>query len=366
MRTRAPTLRNGASSADGAQRLLVRLQFVVLASNFLLKVLILNLAYVVFLLTSDFGTDLFTEDVDGITFLFAVVIVNAMAYAFYRGLASPHNASTDAGRLDVSLNRALVLVITAIFALSFVVLGQKILSLSASMALLSIAANSRRVACLSLAIFAAGVPQAIVLDEYIPLIFCAVLNLFVFLPWLATRGRKALLLLAVTAMLLMLALSVYYIVFRYNAFKLVERIFEQAAPISWRGNPWLWFNPYALIGGMPEERELLVLDGTWDAQFKVTYLIVNAPILGTAFLLAFAYVLGRFTGSTVLNCQLPGSNVLTNFLRLKLLLILIELMGEKVTDPIKITVYVLLILGITAFESLWTAGSQQHRRSQTT
>ena len=117
---------------------------------------------------------------------------------------------------------------------------------------------------------------------------------------------------------------------------------------------------------MPEERELLVLEGTWDAQFKVTYLIVNAPILGTAFLLVFAYLLGRFTGSTVLNCQLSGTNVLTNFLRLKLLLILIELMGEKVTDPIKIAAYVLLILGITAFESLWTAGPRPHRHSQTT
>ncbi len=362
----APSGRLGSPVATSAPRLLAQLQFVVLGSNFLLKVVILNLAYVVFLLTSGFGTDLFTDDVDGATFLYAVVSVNTMAYAFYRGLASPRNRATDGGRIDASVNGAVVIVVAAIFVLSFVALGQKILSLSASLALLSVAANSRRVAFVALAIFLAGVPQAVAMDEYIPLIFCALLNVFVFLRWLATRGRRVLLLLVVVGTLFVLALSVYYIGFRYNPFKLVERIFEQAAPLSWRGSPWLWFNPFAVIGGMPAERELMVLDGAWDAQFKVTYLIVNAPVFGTAFLLVFAYTLGRFTGRTLLNCQLPGSNVLNNFLRLKLLLVLVELMGEKVTDPAKIAAYVLLIASITLFESLWTAGQQPARRSKLT
>jgi len=341
--------------------LLVRLQFIVLASNFLIKALILNIGFGVFALTAGFGTDLFSEEIYGFTFLYCLLVVNLTAYAFYRGMSSRRNRSSDLGRVDDSVNYVLIVVVSLVFVASFVGLGQKILSLSASLALLAIAANSRLLAVISLAIFVAGVPEAIALDEFIPLIFCAVLNIFVFLPWLATKGRKLLIVLGLVGLALLIALSFYYIGFRYNAFKLVERIFEQAAPLSWQGSAWLWFNPHAVLGGMPEEREVMVLEGTWDAQFKVTYLVANAPVLGSAFLLSLGYLLGRFAGRTLLNCRLPHSNVLSNFIRLKLLLILIEVMGEKVTDPGKIVAYLGIIAMLSVFDWLWTGGRHQAR-----
>jgi hypothetical protein len=94
-------------------------------------------------------------------------------------------------------------------------------------------------------------------------------------------------------------------------------------------------------------------------------LIVNAPILGSAFLLSVAYILGRFTGRTLRNCCARNSNVLNNFLKLKLILILIEIMGEKVTDPGKILAYVVLIAGIAALESVWVRGTPTRAQALT-
>jgi hypothetical protein len=246
------------------------------------------------------------------------------------------------------------------FALAYFAFDQKVLSLALSLALLSIAANSRVIALISFLLFVAGVPEAIAQDEYIPLIFAALLNLYVFLPWLKTNGRGLLYLLCIATLCLLLALATYYIEYRYSPFKLIERIFEQAAPLSWQGNPWLWFKPRGIIDGMPDERTVLVMDGTWDAQFKVTYLIVNAPFLGSLFLLAFAYVLGAFASRTLMDCRRKNSNVLKNFLKLKLLIILMEVLGEKVFDIEKIVAYTALILLVELLERTGARPSRSH------
>lgn len=326
------------------------LEFVVLCTSFLLKVLIFALAYVVFLADSEFTTDLFVNTISEGKFLFCIVVVNAMAYLLYTGLVTPRVVTGRLRPTDPHINLLAVTTVIVGFTFAYFALGQKTLSLSSSMALLAIAANNRAIALLSLAIFVAGVPEAIALDEYIPLISCAVLNLYVFLPWLKTKGRRLFYVLCIAAFGLLVALATYYIEYRYSAFKLIERIFEQAAPLSWEGSPWRWFQPYGIIDGMPDERTSLVMDGTWDAQFKVTYLIVNAPIFGSLFLMAFAYLLGVFASRTLMDCRLRNSNVLKNFLKLKLLLILVEVLGEKVSDLEKIVAYTALILLVELFD----------------
>lgn len=346
-----------------APRLLARLRFAVIASNFLLKVVILNFAFLVYLVAADFETDLFVGEVTRGTFVWCVLIVNAMAYALYRGIASERNRARGPGVIAPSVNALVIGIVAVVFVAGFLALDQKVLSLSASLALLAIAANSKALSLAAAVVFAAGVPQAIALDEFIPLMFCAVLNIYVFLPWLVTRGRRLLWTLVGGVFFGVLALSAYYVNVRYNPFKLVERIFEQAAPLSWRGDPLLWFHPWATIGGMPTEREILVLEGTWDAQFKVTYLIVNAPLLGSAFLLVFAYLLGRFTGQTLRDCEAPHANVLQNFLKLKFVLVLVEVLGEKITDPGKLLAYVLLIGALALLQALWAPAVKAPRRA---
>jgi hypothetical protein len=325
-------------------------EYVVLCSSFLLKVLIFGLAYLVFLADSDFTTDLFVNTISDGKFLFSVVVTTAMAYLLYKGLVTPSVVPHSRRSVDPHINLAVIIAVIVGFTFIYFALGQKILSLSLSLALLSIAANSRAIALISLSIFVGGVPEAIAQDEYIPLVFAAVLNIYVFLPWLKTRGRRLLYALCIAALILLVALATYYIEYRYSPFKLIERIYEQAAPLSWEGSPWLWFQPYGIIEGMPEERTSLVMDGTWDTQFKVTYLIVNAPLFGSLFLMAFAYLLGAFASRTLMDCRRANSNVLKNFLKLKLLLILIEVLGEKVSDIEKVAAYFALILLVDLFE----------------
>jgi len=335
-------------------------EYMVLCSSFLLKVVIFVLAYLVFLADSEFTTDLFVNTISQGKFLFSVVVTTAMAYLLYKGLTTRRVVPHCRRSIGPYINLAVITAVIVGFTSTYFALGQKTLSLSSSLALLSIAANSGIIALISLSIFVAGVPEAIALDEYIPLIFAAVLNIFVFLPWLKTRGRSLLYVLCIAALLLLIALATYYIQYRYSPFKLIERIFEQAAPLSWEGNPWLWFQPYGIIDGMPVERTSLVMDGTWDAQFKVTYLIVNAPFFGSLFLMAFAYLLGAFASRTLMDCRQVNSNVLKNFLKLKLLLILIEVLGEKVSDLEKVAAYVVLILLVDLFER----ASARSRRSR--
>lgn len=325
-------------------------EFVVVSTSFLLKVVVFDLAYLVFLAASEFTTDLFVNTVSEGQFFLCVVVVNAMAYLLRKGLVTPPGSASHVRPTDPNINLLVVTTVIVGFTLAYLALGQKTLSLSSSVALLAIAANNRAIALLAFAIFVAGIPEAIALDEYIPIVFCAVVNLYVFLPWLKTKGRRLFYVLCFAAFGLLVALATYYIVYRYSAFKLIERIFEQAAPLSWEGSPWRWFQPHGIIDGMPDERTSLVMDGTWDAQFKVTYLIVNAPIFGSLFLLAFAYLLGLFASRTLLDCRRRNSNVLKNFLKLKLLLILIEVLGEKVTDLEKIVAYAVLILLVELFD----------------
>jgi hypothetical protein len=331
------------------------LQFLVLASNFLLKVVIFNVAYLIQLVVADFGTDLFAGEVRSLTFLFCVLVVNLVTYAFYRGFTTPILPAQTA-RVSPEVNALIVGLLFVGMLASYLALGQKTLSLSSSTALLAIAANSRAAACLGLAIFTVGVPEAIAQDEYIPIIFCAVLNIYVFLPWLLTRARRLLYVLGTMAVALVATLSAYYVTVRYNLFKLIERVFEQAAPLSWEGSPLLWFNPKAVVGGMPDERTVMAMDGVWDAQFKVTYLIVNAPVFGSAFLLVFAFALGLFCARTLSDCRLRHTNVLKNFLKLKLIMILVEVLGEKLFDLERIAAYLLMIAGIVLLETLWTSG----------
>lgn len=327
-------------------------EFVVLCMSFLLKVLIFILAYVVFLADSEFTTDLFVNSISQSQFLFCIVVVSVMTYLLYTGLVTPRIKTGHVRRLDPSINLFFIVAIIIGYTVAYFALAQKTLSLSSSLALLAIAANNGAVALLSLAIFALGTPQGIAQDEYIPLIFCGLLNLYVFLPWLTTKGKCFLLAIYTTTAILIALLATYYVAYRYSAFKLVERIFEQAAPLSWEGKAWLWFQPNGVIEGMPFERTLAVMDGTWDAQFKATYLIVNAPIFGSLFLMIFAYLLGTFAARTLINCRQKHSNVLKNFLKLKLLLILIETLGEKVSDTEKLMTYIALIILIETFELL--------------
>ncbi len=325
-------------------------EFVVVSTSFLLKVVVFDLAYLVYLADSDFTTDLFVSAVSAGQYLLCFVVVNAMAYLLYKGLVTLPRRVSHAASTDPNINLLFITIVIVGLTLAYLVLGQKTLSLSSSLALLSIAANSRAIALLALAIFVAGVPEAIALDEYIPIIFCAVVNFYVFLPWLKNQGRRLFYFLCVVGFGLLVALATYYIAYRYSTFKLIERIFEQAAPLSWEGSPWRWFHPGGILEGMPDERTLLVIAGTWDAQFKVTYLIVNAPIFGSLFLLAFAYLLGRFASRTLIDCRRRNSNALKNFLKLKLLLILIEILGEKVTNLEKIIFFVALILLVELFD----------------
>ncbi len=338
-------------------------EFVVLSTSFLLKVVVFDLAYLVFLAASEFTTDLFVNTVSEGRFLLCVVVVNAMAFLLRKGMVMPSGPLVHVRPTDPNINLLFVTTVIVGFTLSYLALGQKTLSLSSSVALLAIAANNRAIAGLALAIFVAGIPEAIALDEYIPIVFCAVVNLYVFLPWLKTKGRRLFYVLCITAFGLLVALATYYIAYRYSAFKLIERIFEQAAPLSWEGSPWRWFQPHGIIDGMPDERISLVMEGTWDAQFKVTYLIVNAPVFGSLFLLAFAYLLGRFAARTLADCRRRSSNVLKNFLRLKLLLILIEVLGEKVSDVEKIVVYAALILLVELFDQAFSRPRRRRARN---
>jgi hypothetical protein len=325
-------------------------EFVVISASFLLKVAIFNLAYLVFLADSDFTTDLFVSYVSADQYFLCFVVVNAMVYLLHKGLVTLPGRERRAAPTDPKIN--LLFIASMIFGLTlaYLVLEQKTLSLSSSLALLAIASNSRAIALLALVTFVVGVPEAIALDEYIPIMFCAIVNVYVFLPWLKNQGRHLFYILCVAGFGLLVALATYYIAYRYSAFKLIERIFEQAAPLSWEGSPWHWFHSQGILEGMPDERTLLVIAGTWDAQFKVTYLIANAPIFGSLFLLAFAYLLGLFAARTLTDCRRRESNALKNFLKLKLLLILIEVLGEKVTDFDRIISYTTLILIVELFD----------------
>lgn len=319
-------------------------EFVVLNTSFLLKLLIFNLAYLVFLTAPELTTDLFVSTINGLQFFHAVCVVNAMIFLMYKGFVTSHGVTGSVRSIDSKINQFIIMTVIVALTLIYFLLGQKTLSLSTSMALLAIAANSQGVALLALAIFILGVPEAIALDEYIPIIFCALINVYVFLPWLKAKGRRFFYMLIVLGLALLIALATYYIVYRYSPFKLIERIFEQAAPLSWEGSPWLWVQPKAILSGMPEERITLVMNGTWDAQFKVTYFIRNSPVIGSIFLLLCAYLLGAFAARTLKSCRSKKSNVATNFLKLKLLLILLEVLGEKVSDVERILAYVALIL----------------------
>lgn len=329
-------------------------EFVVIGTSFLLKLVIFNLAYLVFLAELIFTTDLFVNTVTEGQFFFCVVVVNAIACLLYKGLVTISDDWCRESRrpFDPNINLLAIAVVIIGFTLASFALEQKILSLSLSVALLAIAANSKVIALFAFAIFAAGVPEAIMLDEYIPIIFGAVINFYVFLPWLKTKGRRLFYVLCIVAFGLLVALATYYIEYRYSPFKLIERIFEQAAPLSWEGSPWQWFEPNGILDGMPPERTSMVMNGTWDGQFKVTYLIVNAPIFGSLFLLIFAYLIGIFGSRTLMDCRRRNSNVLKNFLNLKLLLILIEVLGEKVTDLERVVAYAALILLIELFEQV--------------
>lgn len=326
-------------------------EFMVVSTSFLLKVVIFNLAYLVSLEEPTLTTDLFVNVVSDGQFFFSVAVVNAITYLLYKGFVTP-DIARRVRQCNPYINRLVIAVVIIGFTLAFLALEQKILSLSLSVALLAIAANSRTIALLALIIFIAGIPEAIMLDEYIPIIFGAVANFYVFLPWLKTKGRRLFYVLCIVAFGLLVVLATYYIEYRYGLFKLIERIFEQAAPLSWRGSPWLWFEPNGILDGMPFERTLMVMNGTWDGQFKVTYLITNAPIFGSLFLMIFAYLIGIFASRTLADCRRHNSNVLKNFLKLKLLLILIEVLGEKVTDLERVVAYAALILLIELFEQV--------------
>ncbi len=328
-------------------------EFVVVATSFLLKLVIFDLAYLVFLAEPAFTTDLFVNLVTKGQFFFCVAVVNATAYLFYNGFVTPIGVRRMRS-CDPMINLFVIAAVIIGFTLASLVLGQKILSLSLSVALLAIAANSRVIAVLAFVIFITGIPEAVMLDEYIPIIFGAVVSFYVFLPWLKTKGRRLFYVLCIVAFGLLVALATYYIEYRYSPFKLIERIFEQAAPLSWEGSPWHWFEPNGILDGMPPERTSMVMNGTWDGQFKVTYLIVNAPIFGSLFLLIFAYLIGVFASRTLMDCRRRNSNVLKNFLKLKLLLILIEVLGEKVTDLERVVAYAALILLLELFEQVST------------
>lgn len=327
-------------------------EFVVIATSFLLKLVIFDLAYLAFLEELIFTTDLFVNTVTEGQFFFCVVVINAIAYLLYKGFVTIGDDWWRESRcsFDPNINLLVIAAVIFGFTLASLALEQKILSLSLSVALLAIAANSRVIALFACAIFVAGVPEAIMLDEYIPIIFGAVVNFYVFLPWLKTKGRRLLYMLCTVAFGFLVALATYYIEYRYSPFKLIERIFEQAAPLSWEGSPWRWFEPNGILDGMPPERTSMVMNGTWDGQFKVTYLIVNAPLFGSLFLLIFAYLIGIFASRTLMDCRRRNSNVLKNFLKLKFLLILIEVLGEKVTDIERVVAYASLILLIELFE----------------
>ena len=333
-------------------------QFLIFSSSLLLKIIILNLAYLVYLASPEFSTDLFVNQIDGFSFFYCAVVVNAVAYLFHRGFTKPVPQLARRNAIDPSINLTVIFLVLAGLTLSYFALGQKALSLSISTALLGIAANSRVVSLIALLLFAEGVPEALSQDEYIPLIFGALINFFVFMPWLLTKGRVFFYILLIVGGVLMSGLISYYIFFRYNLFKLVERIFEQAAPLSWEGSPLLWFMPHSIIGGMPDERVLMAMNGEWDAQFKMTYLVGNAPIFGSLFLLCFAYLLGRFSATTLIDCQTEGSSVLKNFLKLKLIVILVEVLGEKVFDLEKILVYAALIAVFSYFDAPQTKRRQ--------
>ena len=327
-----------------------RPEFLVVGASFLLKVVIFNLSFLVYIWEPDFTTDLFVSMISGSQFFMTIVVANAMTYLLYKGFVTPHSALCGGRSRNPNNDLFVILVVTVGQILAYIILGQKNLSLSSSIALLAIAANNRAIALLALAVFVAGLPEAIALDEYIPIIFCAVINFYVFLPWLKTKGRYLFYVLCIAGFGLVLALATYYIAYRYSLFKLIERIFEQAAPLSWRGSPWNWFLPYRVLDGMPDERTVLVMEGAWDAQFKVTYLIVNSPIFGSLFLLLFAYLLCRYGSRTLMDCRRPSSNILKNFLKLKLFLILIQVLGEKVADIEKIIAYFALIFLVVLFE----------------
>ncbi len=338
-------------------------EFLVVSASFLLKLVIFNLSFLVYVWEPDFTTDLFVSVISGSQFFMTIVVANAMAYLLYKGLVTPYSALSGVRRRNPANDLFIILAVVIGQVVTYKILGQKTLSLSSSIALLAIAANNRTIALLALAVFAAGLPEAIALDEYIPIIFCAVINFFVFLPWLKTKGRYLFYVLCITGCGLVVALATYYIAYRYSLFKLIERIFEQAAPLSWRGSPWNWLLPHGVLDGMPPERMALVMEGAWDAQFKVTYLIVNSPIFGSLFLLLFAYLLGRFGSRTLMDCRRPGSSILKNFLKLKLFLILIEVLGEKVAELEKIIAYFALIFVVELFEQVSSLSGRSPRRT---
>jgi hypothetical protein len=323
-------------------------EFVVICTSFLLKLAIFDLAFLAYLEELILTTDLFVNPVTKGQFFFCVVVINAIAYALYKGFVTIGCVSHRS--VDPNINLLVIAAVIVGFTVASVALEQKILSLSLSVALLAIAANSRVIALFAFAIFVAGVPEAIMLDEYIPIIFGAVVNFYVFLTWLKTKGRSLFYVLCFVAFGLLVALATDYIEYRYSPFKLIERIFEQAAPLSWEGSPWRWFDPNGILDGMPPERTAMVMNGTWDGQFKVTYLIVNAPLFGSLFLLILAYLIGIFASLTLMDCRRRNSNVLKNFLKLKLLIMLIEVLGEKVTDLERVVAYASLILLIELFE----------------
>lgn len=94
----------------------------------------------------------------------------------------------------------------------------------------------------------------------------------------------------------------------------------------------------------------MVMNSTQAGQFKVTYLIMKAPLFGSLFLLILDYLIGIFVSRTLMDCRRRNSNVLKNFLKLKLLLILIKVLGDKVTDLERVVAYASLILLIKLFE----------------
>jgi hypothetical protein len=315
----------------------------IIGASFFLKAGLLNVSLILFILIPDFTTDLFVETPTPVMFLFCVLIVNSMAFLFCRAFLAPIGVSQSTYRLDRGVNLALALGIAISLAAAFVVFEQKILNFSSSMALLGIAFNSRLISLIAFLIFLSGVPEALILDEYIPLVFCGLINFYVFLPWLKSRGTILLFLFSSALVALIVLLADYYVSDRYDPFKLFERIYEQAAPMSWPGSALRWFQPNGILEGMPSERVVLVVTGEWNAQFQVTYLIANSPILGALFLLVGAHLVGRFGARSLNVCRDLGSNVLTNFLRLKVLLLLIEILGEKVSQPGKLIGLVVLL-----------------------